>query len=561
MSATGDPEVDRRFARAHKVAEAVLYEGFVLYPYRASSVRNQVRWQWGVLAPAAFCDSDSSEDWEMRTECILDGGPEATIWMRVQFLTLRARNVHELRGDDFVPVPSLEVGDRLITTWDEATEHEVNFGPISIGRLGYEPAELPIDIAAEHETEMLTDPEGTLVGKVVLDRAAIKGRVLVRVAKCDSPFMMHRLTVEVHNLTEWSGPAAHRDEVVRRSLLSVHTLIAVESGDFISHRDPPAFARDAVAACDNKGTYPILADDDDKIILSSRIILDDHPEVAPESEGDYCDATEYDEILSLMVLSLSDEEKREARQTDARSAAIIDRCDNMPPEVWKRLHGAIRSFSPVVGTDAADIGPADLGPADLGLAGLDPGLAAPGFGSWPGGDIQSWSEFDTVAAAQAAQAQGEPSGQRGDAGPGPDDAGPDPARPGPGDDAGSGPGDDVGPGSVPWWSPEADKSVHPMRDTVVIDGTVVSRGSRVRLRPRRSADAQDLFLAGRVALVEGVLNDVDGGVSLALSLPDDPATELHQWYGRFLYFHPDECEPVASQEASAEADSGNQVSK
>jgi hypothetical protein len=510
LSATGDPEIDRRFARAHKVAEAVLYEGFVLYPYRASSVRNQVRWQWGVLAPKAFCDSDSSEDFEMRTECILDGGPEATIWMRVQFLALRARTVQERDGEGFRTVPSLEVGDRLLTTWDEATEHQVNLGPISIGRLGHEPADLPIEIAAEHTEEILADAEGAVVGRVLRDQAPISGRVAVRVARCEGPFMMHRLTVEVTNLTDWAGPASHRDEVVRRSLLSVHTLLAVESGDFVSHRDPPDFAKQAVATCDNKGTYPILVDDDDKIILSSRIILDDHPEVAPESEGDYCDATEYDEILSLMVLTLSDEEKREARMTDARSAAIIDRCDNMPPEVWERLHGAIRSLSPVIRNESD---PED----DLAFAG-DP---------WSGGEIESWSEFDTVAASRlgAGAGGGDPAGLN------------DPAL-----DADL---TDPDPASTPWWSPEADKSVHPMRDTVVIDGTVVGRGSRVRLKPRRSGDAQDLFLAGRVALVEGVMNDVDGGVSLALSLPDDPATELHQWYGRFLYFHPDECEPLA----------------
>ncbi len=533
MSATSDPEIDRRFARAHKVAEAVLYEGFVLYPYRASSVRNQVRWQWGVLAPKAFCETDSSEDAEMRTECILDGGPEATIWVRVQFLALRARTVQERDGEGFRTVPSLEVRDRLLTTWDEATEHQVNLGPISIGRLSHEPAELPIEIEAEHTEEVLTDAEGAVAGRVLGDQASISGRVAVRVSRCAGPFMMHRITVEVTNLTDWAGPASHRDEVVRRSLLSVHTLLAVESGDFVSQRDPPDFAKHAVATCNNLGTYPILADDDDKIILSSRIILDDHPEVAPESEGDYCDATEYDEILSLMVLTLSDEEKREARMTDARSAAIIDRCDNMPPEVWERLHGAIRSLNPVIRNEL----------------GLEDDLAFAG-GPWSGGEIESWSEFDTVAAARLGTTSGsdDPTGSdRISAGPGSDD-------PTGSDRVSADPGSD--PGSTPWWSPEADKSVHPMRDTVVIDGSVVSRGSRVRLKPRGSADAQDIFLAGRIALVEGVMNDVDGGVSLALSLPDDPATELHQWYGRFLYFHPDECEPMTLEtDSDAEATS------
>jgi len=67
----------------------------------------------------------------------------------------------------------------------------------------------------------------------------------------------------------------------------------------------------------------------------------------------------------------------------------------------------------------------------------------------------------------------------------------------------------------------------------------------VRLRPgARRTDAQDLFLADRLATVEGVFSDVDGDQHVAVTVDDDPAAELHQWHGRFLYFHPDEVEPV-----------------
>jgi len=39
---------------ARQVADAVLYEGYLLYPYRASARKNQIRWQWGVLVPLAY---------------------------------------------------------------------------------------------------------------------------------------------------------------------------------------------------------------------------------------------------------------------------------------------------------------------------------------------------------------------------------------------------------------------------------------------------------------------------------------------------------------------------
>ena len=77
-------------------------------------------------------------------------------------------------------------------------------------------------------------------------------------------------------------------------------------------------------------------------MLSSPVILYDHAEVAPESAGDLFDATEIDEILILRTLALTDDEKREARATDARAAELMDRLDGMPPEMFERLHGAIR---------------------------------------------------------------------------------------------------------------------------------------------------------------------------------------------------------------------------
>jgi hypothetical protein len=102
-------------------------------------------------------------------------------------------------------------------------------------------------------------------------------------------------------------------------------------------------------------------------------------------------------------------------------------------------------------------------------------------------------------------------------------------------------------GQAPWWDPGADRSVSPETDHVVIAGVRVARGSRVRMRPgQRRADAQDLFLAGRTAQVEAVLFDVDGNAHLALLPDDDPAAELQRVHGRFLYFSPDEVEPIGA---------------
>ena len=80
-------------------------------------------------------------------------------------------------------------------------------------------------------------------------------------------------------------------------------------------------------------------------MLSSPIILYDHPQIAPESAGNLFDSTEIDEILSLRILTLTDDEKREMRQSDDRAREILERTENMPEEQFMKLHGVLRGLT------------------------------------------------------------------------------------------------------------------------------------------------------------------------------------------------------------------------
>jgi hypothetical protein len=119
-------------------------------------------------------------------------------------------------------------------------------------------------------------------------------------------------------------------------------------------------------------------------------------------------------------------------------------------------------------------------------------------------------------------------------------------------------GEITGRPDVPWWDPGADRSVSPETDHIVVAGVRVASGSRVIMRPGiRRADAQDLFLAGRAATVQSVLHDVDGDVHLAVSPDQDPAAELQRSHGRFLYFAPDEVEPIGPADAAGHHPGGS----
>jgi hypothetical protein len=137
---------------------------------------------------------------------------------------------------------------------------------------------------------------------------------------------------------------------MRRSLVAVHTLLAIDDGRFVSLLDPPCGAAEAARGCRSEGTHPVLVGDGNTdVVLSSPIILYDHPAIAGESEGDLFDATEIDEILTLRILTLTDEEKQELRKGDERGRMILERAEALTPDEMMRLHGTVRSMRPVAG--------------------------------------------------------------------------------------------------------------------------------------------------------------------------------------------------------------------
>jgi hypothetical protein len=268
-----------RFEAAAKVADAVLYEGYVLYPYRASAAKNQIRWQFGVLAPEQYCAAGGPEKHVMRTECLLEAGGDAWMDVRIRCLQVQTRIVEIADGDQFTPVESLEIDGRSWSTWDEALEQEINLSDLNLDDLIGEGRQHKIDLPAAQSDELLRTSEGEVAGRLVRERAPVAGWIRVEGSWCPGPYPLAKVTVSVENTTPWSEAGADRGEVVRHSLVAVHTLLAIDDGRFVSLFDPPEFARGFAAECHNEGAFPVLigADGDDKLVLSSPIILYDHP--------------------------------------------------------------------------------------------------------------------------------------------------------------------------------------------------------------------------------------------------------------------------------------------
>ena len=488
-------------AHARAVADAILYEGYLLYPYRQSSRKNQARFQFGVLMPPAYAAVDGNEPSASQTECLAECSADASVQILLRFLHVQQRLVQEAAGPaQWHDVPALTVDGTEFTRFTEASEREER-AELAVASLAGEGAELPFHIDGGRCAENLTDARGAVAGRLIHHWDALDGVLRVQAERVAGPYQALRLRVRVENRTDpdpAQGALATREDGLRSALVAAHTLIGIPGGTFISMTDHPEWAAADVAACTNVGTWPVLAGPADchDLVLSSPVILYDHPEIAPESAGDLFDATEIDEILTLRTMALTDEEKREARATDPRAADLIDRLDGLPPEMLERLHGAIRYLEP-------GGGPGTVGPGARSRGAQGTGTQGTGEPA-PPGPFPAAPAMDDVPVFQTLDA--------------------------------------------PWWDPGADTSVSPETDHVVIDGVTVARGSKVRMRPgTRRADAQDLFLIGREAQVEAVLQDVDGKVHVAVSPVADPVAELQRSHGRFLYFAPDELEPIGVQ--------------
>ncbi|WP_406404496.1 hypothetical protein OH805_35100 [Streptomyces sp. NBC_00879] len=351
------PETEARLAHARQVADAVLFEGYVLYPYRASAAKNRLRWQFGVLVPPAWGAECEEHDFQ-HTECLMEPKTGASLAVEVRFLHARRRTVQQaLPGGGFETVPELPLEDRVLVPWDEGVEERVEV-LVPVVRLTGDGVTVPFTRTAREQTEPVLDAAGRTVGRLIRRCEEISGVVRLSARELDGPYRVMCLTAVVENTSTWSPPdgSADRDAALAYSLVAAHLLMGLSAGSFLSMTDPPEWAKGAIASCRNLHTWPVLAGEPGRadLVLSSPIILEDHPAIAPESPGTLYDSTEIDEILALRTAALTDEEKREARGTDERAAAVIDLADSMPPEVLERLHGAVRSLREVTGSDMAD---------------------------------------------------------------------------------------------------------------------------------------------------------------------------------------------------------------
>jgi len=424
--------------RVDQVVAAVLYEGYILYPYRASSRKNRQRFTFGRVYPEAYSRAQKGADpCVMQTECLAQG-PDAAIEISVRFLQPMWREVLV----DGKVVPEMEVDGNLMSTWQEAVEREVRAPLLRVRDLS-EPRKHEFAFEASETREPDISPSVAIRRR----QEAISGGIEIAAVAIDSE--VSKITVRVENHTPIFGAAlSDQDELLMRTFASTHTILHVRGGEFLSSLDPPAAWAETAAACRNIGVWPVLVGDEAKgerdTMLSSPIILYDYPKIAPESSGDLFDGAEIDEILTLRIMTMTDAEKAEMRQVDEYARRILERTEALPPENLLRMHGAIRE------------------------------KRAP---------------------------------------------------------------------EVDFFNPETKLA------GATVGGVFLQAGDHVRIRPKKRADAIDMILAGKTAVIEAVEQDLEGAIHFALVLADDPGKDIGfaRMPGHRFFYASDEVEPLKGE--------------
>jgi hypothetical protein len=274
---TADPA---HIEHARKVADAVLYEGYLLYPYRRSAQKNRTRFQFGVLMPPPYRAVDEHEPSASQTECLVECPPDAEIDIGLRFLHLQRRTAQRIdpgtgeAGD----VDTLSAGGSEYGSFDEAVEREQHLHGRVAGLLD-EGTELRFDVGASQRAEELTGQDGAPAGRLIRRCEPLAGAIVARAERTAGPYGAIRLHVRVENRAAPQVPLCSRDDGLKYSLIAAHLLIGVTGGTFLSMTDPPEWAAGEVAGCENIGTWPVLAGPADcrDLMLSSPVILYDHP--------------------------------------------------------------------------------------------------------------------------------------------------------------------------------------------------------------------------------------------------------------------------------------------
>jgi hypothetical protein len=287
--------------KVEKIADAILYEGYLLYPYRKSALKNQHRFNFGLIEPNDYFQTQ-----------VLVFGKAKNFSVSIRFLQIQHRQVIDTEGNN---VERLEIDGQIFETWDEVIKRKIETLKTT-----------DFCFTAKYFSENLADGKAKFVRQI----NQITGRIEIEKELIREN--LHRFTIKIFNSSE------------TEKFISTHAILSVVNAEFVSLLEFAEEFESEVKQLQQKSLFPVLIEKN--IMLASPIILYDYPDIAPESVGEFYDSTEIDELLTLRVLTMTDAEKSEAAALDSRAKKILQQAEKTE---LMNLHGVWREKSLQIG--------------------------------------------------------------------------------------------------------------------------------------------------------------------------------------------------------------------
>ncbi len=330
-----------------KLTRTLLYEGYSLYPYYRSAIKNQKPIPFGVIFPKDYNAYNEHSHSHIQSQSIIHGTGELTVSIDVRFLHSRRTELFKKNNnsEEFRPVFELEVDGKTYQAPSPTIQRNIQTGLLKMNDLIAGGKTIPFSFESYNEGEMIFNEEKEIVAKKITSVSEINGAIKIQAEVLKDMENSFRLSVTVINTTPVANANKRtRDEALLQSFLSTHIILQTPDGEFISHQDTPAKWQSATSGCNNIHTWPILIDKNNTTLLSSPIILYDYPEINPVSSGDLFDSTEIEEALLLHVNLLSDEEKKRIGGNDEKLRAMLNNVSSLTPEDLNVYHSMMKDI-------------------------------------------------------------------------------------------------------------------------------------------------------------------------------------------------------------------------
>lgn len=278
-------DMENNFGKIEKLADAILYEGYALFPYRKNALKNQKRFNFGVLSPKCWAEKQTNEQYFQQTEILILANESAKISFKVRYLQIENNE-------------------------DWQTAHEKVY-----------------ENSVEMKEFQISDFKFQIDGKIELIAKKLGENLF-------------KLSFKLQNLTEKeSFKNFSREEILSFSFVSTHTIFEIENGEFISAIEPLETFQKYSQTLENINCFPVLVGERKRnCVLSAPIILYDFPEASENSFDNFFDGLEIDELMIMNILALTDKEKEEIKKTDERTRKMLEKIENASAEDLLKLH-------------------------------------------------------------------------------------------------------------------------------------------------------------------------------------------------------------------------------